>query len=103
VTNARFTSLHRLMVGPDSLTTTPVPFRKTRARHEPHRVASKDRLASACGSPTVVSLQAAFLRLSAYAPLSRSPNRRPKPCKNPFEPEQLLHFEFIGTKTPTFL
>jgi hypothetical protein len=24
---------------------------------------------------------AAFLRLSACAPLSRSPNRRPKPCK----------------------
>jgi len=57
VTNARFTPLHRLMVGPVSFTTTPVPFRKTRARHDRHRVASKDRRASACGSPTVVSLR----------------------------------------------
>jgi len=66
------------MVGPVPLTTTPVPFRKKRARHERHRVASNDRRASACGSPTVVFAPAAFLRLSAYAPLSRSPNRRPK-------------------------
>ena len=34
VTNVRFVSPYRLMVGPVSLTTKPVPFRKTQARHE---------------------------------------------------------------------
>jgi hypothetical protein len=34
VTNARFSSLHGLPVGPVSPSTTPVPLRKPRARHE---------------------------------------------------------------------
>ena len=34
VTNARFASLHGLPVGPFSLSTPPVPLRKSRARHE---------------------------------------------------------------------
>ncbi len=34
VTNTRLASLHGLTVGPVSLSTTPVPFRKPRARHE---------------------------------------------------------------------
>ena len=34
VTNARFASLHGLPVGPFPLSTTPVPLRKPRARHE---------------------------------------------------------------------
>jgi hypothetical protein len=66
------------MVGPVSLTTTPVPFRKKRARHERHLFQPNDRRASACGTATVVSLRLRSCRLSASAPLSRSPNRRPK-------------------------
>jgi hypothetical protein len=73
VTNALFASLHRLMVGPVSLTTTPVPFRKKRARHERNRVASKDRRASACGSATVVSLR---LHSCALPPALHFPVRR---------------------------
>jgi hypothetical protein len=73
VTNAPFASLHRLIVGPVSLTTTPVPFRKKRARHERHRVVSKDRRASACGSPTVVSLR---LRSCVSPPSLHFPVRR---------------------------
>jgi hypothetical protein len=36
VSNARFATLHGLAVGPVSLSTTPVPLRKPRARHERH-------------------------------------------------------------------
>ncbi len=57
--------LHGLTVGPVPFATTPVPFSKERARHERHRVASNNRRASACNSPTVVSLPASFMRLSA--------------------------------------
>ncbi len=36
VTNARFASFHGLLAGPVSLSTMPVPLRKTRPRHERH-------------------------------------------------------------------
>lgn len=43
---------------------------------------TNSRRASACGSPTVVSLRLRSNRLCTYAPLSRSPNRRPKQKSN---------------------
>jgi hypothetical protein len=36
VTNARFAALHGLPVRPVTLSTTPVPLRKPRARHKRH-------------------------------------------------------------------
>jgi len=71
------------MVGPVSLTTTPVPFRRKRARHERHPQMPNDRRASACGTATVVPLRLRSRRLSASTPLSRSPNRRPKQFFSP--------------------
>jgi len=61
------------MVGPVSLTTTPVPFRKKRARHERHLFQANDRRASACGSETVVTLR---LRSCVSAPALHFPVRR---------------------------
>ena len=45
VTNARFASLHGLPVVPYAFSTTPVPLRKSRARHErhPHKTARAAR------------------------------------------------------------
>ncbi len=51
VTNARFTPLHGLPVGPVPLSTTPVPLRKPRARHEwAFAGVPRVRQASVCGS-----------------------------------------------------
>jgi hypothetical protein len=78
-----------------SPTTTPVPFRK-KARSS--RAASCGIESSACfrlrhGAGHFAP--AAFLRLSTCAPLSRSPNRRPKPYKNLFDPKQSLQHKIF--------
>jgi hypothetical protein len=76
VTNARFVSQPGLPVAPASPAPTPVPLHKPRARHELAFSLPNSRCASTCGTATVVPLR---LRPTyACAPLSRSPNRRPK-------------------------
>jgi len=62
-----------LMVGPVSLTTTPVPFRRKRARHERHLFQPNGRRASACGLATVVTLR---LRSCVSAPALHFPVRQ---------------------------
>ena len=80
VTNARFASFRGLPVGPFSLSTTPVPLRKPRARHEWHlpiRRKGGFRLRLGGG----VTLRLRFARRSSpfCAPLSPLADRRPKP------------------------
>ena len=86
VTNARFSSLHGLTVGPVSLSTTPVPLRKPRARHE--RAFARRRKRG--GLPSAVRRRAVPLRLRfarrsspPSAPLSPLTDRRPKPPPEP--------------------
>jgi hypothetical protein len=50
VTSAFFASLHELKVGPVSLSTTPLPLHKARARHERQLNWPHQRRASVCGS-----------------------------------------------------
>jgi hypothetical protein len=85
VTNARFASFHGLPVGPHPLSTTPVPLRKSRARHERHSSReSHQRRASVCGSAPGVALWLRFAMRSSpsSAPLPCSPNRRPEPNRH---------------------
>jgi len=74
VTDAPFAPLHGLPVGPVSLSTTPVPLRKTRARHErhpfKHRMSDGFRLRLGARRCTSASLR--YPLLSAFAPLPAS-------------------------------
>src|SRR5580658_3168464 len=87
------------MVGPVPLTTTPVPFRKKRARHERHTMPNDRRAFRLRFGDGRFSL-APFLRLCACAPLSRSPNSRPEPLKCP---PQFLVTRFPAWQTPSML
>ena len=79
-----FCSTSPAAVRPNPLTTAPVQFRKKCVRHERHFHRRMIGGLSACGSATVVQLRLRSRRLSAYASLSRSPNRRPKPQAKTF-------------------
>jgi hypothetical protein len=57
VTNALFSSLHGLLVGPVPPPTVPVSLRKKCVCHERHRMAMNGQCSSACDSPTAVSLR----------------------------------------------
>lgn len=75
VTNARFAPLHGLPVAPVSLSTTPVPLRKPRARHELvwSMAASAEGFRLRLGSDVALRLRFARRSSPLSAPLSRSP------------------------------
>jgi hypothetical protein len=79
VTSALSCSTSPAAVRPNPLTTAPVQFRKKARSSRAAFQMPNNRQASACGSATVVPLRLRSRRLSAYASLFRSPNRRPKP------------------------
>jgi hypothetical protein len=79
VTNALSCSRPRRLVGPVPRTTAPVPSATKRARHERHFRMPKDRRSFRLWFGDDRFSPAPFLRLCACAPLSRSPNHRPKP------------------------
>ena len=76
MTNALFASLHGLSRRPVSLSTTPVPLRKTRARHERQLDWPHQRRASVCGSAAALRSGCVPAALSALR--STFPARRPQ-------------------------
>jgi hypothetical protein len=97
VTNARFAPLHRLSVGPDPLTTAPVPLLKPCARHERH---SHCAARAACFRLRLgggVALRLRFVRCSS-SPALHFPARRPQTEAFVFAPSAVagLNLEFAS-------
>ena len=81
MTNARYATLHGLLLGPVPLSTAPVPLRKIARSSQTTfvHVAAK-AAATVCGSARgrCASASLLYALLSASAPLP-APDRRPKP------------------------
>lgn len=92
MTNAHFASLHGLPVGPVSLSTTPVPLRKVRARHERHcrRAAGAAGFRLLLGGGVALRLRFAKRFSPLSAPLSPLADRRPKPKEPHPQTEAIL-------------
>ena len=98
VTIARIATLHGLPVGPFSLSTTPVPLHKPRARHERQsRVGPQRRRASVCGSAAALrsgcDLLCAPLRPPLHFP--RSPTADRSVSSSPRRPRQPTRFRSV--------
>ena len=75
MTNARFATLHGLPVGPIPLSTTPVPLRSKRARHERTVWPQSRRLPSGACHRRFATQLTHFVRCSDYAFIGQAPDR----------------------------